>query len=224
MQVFRSASRLPFQPCSRQWTSLRYRSTAPSLPTNTANANTSRPVPWFIDREAERAYDLRPNPPHMPSKGAHTDVPRVPEDAPEPVKFLHEHLARSPHIVATELLVTRPPEIPSGPPLPDQAIKGKRRRRGARYSGEGVQLPWGGLWDWYVFAVVKEGTERRGAVEAVVRLVRRTLCSMRPPLHLPPQNRRKVDTTWSMVDGGYFAVHILSKADKEKYFTRMDEW
>ncbi|KZT24120.1 hypothetical protein NEOLEDRAFT_1242818 [Neolentinus lepideus HHB14362 ss-1] len=223
MQTLRSVSRLPLARCSQRITASRCLSTVP-LSSDPAISSSSRPVPWFVDREAERAYDLRPSPPHLPSKGVHTEVPPVPEDAPNAVKFLHAALVTSPHLEPTELLVTVPPEIPAGPPLPEQAIKGKRRRRGARYSGEGVQLPWGGLWKWYVLAVVKEGTERRGAVESVVRLVRRSLCKMQPPLHLPPQNRRKVNDTWAMVDGGNFAVHILSKSAKEKYFTRMDEW
>lgn len=39
-----------------------------------------------------------------------------------------------------------------------------------------------------------------------------------PPFLLPPKSRRQAGTGWVMIDAGSFAVHILSKDAREKYF------
>ncbi|EPQ58614.1 hypothetical protein GLOTRDRAFT_73135 [Gloeophyllum trabeum ATCC 11539] len=222
MQVFRAASRLPTRAYRRRPNAVRLLSTAPSSsPSSSSNSN--RPVPWFVDAEAERSHDLRPNPPHLPSKEVLATVPPIPENVPEVVKNLHAELVKSPHLEPSELLVREPPEIPPGPPLPPKGPQG-RRKRGSTYAGEGVLYPTSGIWNWLILAQVKEGTEKRGAIESVVRLVRKTLLKMEPPLPLPPNAKRKVNDTWAMIDAGDFAVHIMSKSAKEKFFTRMEEW
>jgi hypothetical protein len=96
---------------------------------------------------------------------------------------------------------------------------------------------------------VKEGTEDRGAIESVVRVVRKTVCHMffyscyniiayvparsqllnvRPPLPIPPNSKRQTNNGWAMIDAGNFAVHIVSKQVREKYFDNIEaspaEW
>ena len=93
---------------------------------------------------------------------------------------------------------------------------------------------------------VKEGTENRGSIESVVRVVRKTvrrffffalaghcqpptqLLSFKPPLPLPPNSKRHMHSGWAMIDAGNFAVHIMSKQVREKYFdnieTRSADW
>ena len=89
---------------------------------------------------------------------------------------------------------------------------------------------------------VKEGTENRGAIESVIRIVRKTVCPLcrilvpqafmfglqlltgDPPISLPPNNKRRVNGGWAMIDAGDFAVHILSKEAREKYFPERRDW
>lgn len=88
---------------------------------------------------------------------------------------------------------------------------------------------------------VKEGTEKRGAIESVVRVIRKTVSttfriaiirsstsaqflSHEPPFPLPPKSRRQAETGWVMIDAGPFAVHVLSKDAREKYFNHQTEW
>ncbi|KAG1827002.1 uncharacterized protein BJ212DRAFT_1309802 [Suillus subaureus] len=120
--------------------------------------------------------------------------------------------------------VERPVTALPGPPLHRTLPKG-RRKRGRTYSGEGLVEEPGGIWDWVVTAQVKEGTENRGSIEAVVRQVRKTLLSMDPPLPLPPNSKRRMLNGWAMIDAGKFAVHILSRDARRKYFERSTaEW
>lgn len=69
-------------------------------------------------------------------------------------------------------------------------------------------------------AQVKEGTEKRGALQSVFRLVRKELLSANPPLPLPPNRKTRLqeEDGWRMIDAGEFAVHIVSRAAREKYF------
>lgn len=39
-----------------------------------------------------------------------------------------------------------------------------------------------------------------------------------PPLPLPPNIKRRVNGGWAMIDAGDFAVHIVSKEAREKFF------
>jgi hypothetical protein len=121
----------------------------------------------------------------------------------------------------------------------------------------------GSLWSWIVMAQVidiavlhatsssnhsspqvKEGTENKGAIESVVRVVRKTvrskfnqylrksmyallqLLGVRPPLPIPPNAKQRVNNGWAMIDAGSFAVHVLSKQARERYFPpeRYDRW
>jgi ribosomal silencing factor RsfS len=50
------------------------------------------------------------------------------------------------------------------------------------------------------------------------------LLSHEPPFPLPPKSRRQAGTGWVMIDAGQFAVHVLSKDAREKYFNDQTEW
>ncbi|EEB94559.1 hypothetical protein MPER_06607, partial [Moniliophthora perniciosa FA553] len=102
-----------------------------------------------------------------------------------------------------------------GDPLPLRPPQGKRRRRGTDAGESLYDIP-GSLWNWVVFAQVKEGTENKGAIESVVRVVRTSLLDIEPPLPIPPKSKRRMQNGWAMVDAGDFAVHIISKAAREK--------
>jgi len=186
------------------------------LSTTSSSQNTS-PAPWFVDPEPEPIYIMRQNPPHLPVGPA-----SLPADVTPEIRLLHAQLAQSPHLDPSALLVCAPIPTPPGPPLPEAMPKG-RRKRGRTYVGEGVLEP-GGIWSWIVLAQVKEGTEKRGAIESVVRLVRKTLLAANPPLPLPPNSRKRVNDGWAMVDAGDFAVHVLSPDARQRYFTDRGKW
>ncbi|EMD34434.1 hypothetical protein CERSUDRAFT_107608 [Gelatoporia subvermispora B] len=124
------------------------------------------------------------------------------------------------------MLIVRPPvPTPLGPPLLEQPVKGTRRRRNITNAGKGIEGEIGGIWSWVVIAQVKEGTEDRGAIESVVRIVRKTLLTAVPPLPIAPNLKKRYDSHWIMIDAGEFAVHILSQRAREKYFPdSMREW
>ena len=84
---------------------------------------------------------------------------------------------------------------------------------------------------------MKEGTESRGAIEAVVRVVRKSVsghaervdsttaltCSPQllqssPPVTLPPNSKRRTNDGWTMIDAGDFAVHVLSQKARARFF------
>ncbi|THH07650.1 hypothetical protein EW146_g9256 [Bondarzewia mesenterica] len=181
--------------------STRMMSTSVSVPP--ADSQTPPPKPWFVDSEIE-PFHYRSAPPHLPPR-----LTPLPESVPTPIRILHAQLSQSPHLEPSSLLVRDPIPTPPGPPLPEAVPKG-RRKRGRTYAGEGV-MQHGGVWTWIVLAQVKEGTEKRGAIESVVRLVRKTLLTMEPPLPLPKNSRKSITDGWAMIDAGDFAVHVLSQ-------------
>ncbi|KAJ7940716.1 hypothetical protein B0H13DRAFT_1939555 [Mycena leptocephala] len=172
------------------------------------------PSPWFV----ERAKPVRLPPPHL-------RPPPLPDDAPQPVKDLHAELIKSPLLDPPSILVSQPRSLPEGPPLPHREPQG-RRKRGRTYAGESAYDVPGSLWSWTVMAQVKEGTENKGAIESVVRVVRKTLLGAQPPLPIPPNAKQRVNNGWAMIDAGSFAVHVLSKHAKDRYFPvdRYDRW
>lgn len=198
--------RVPLASCRALSTSL----DSPATPT-------PPPKPWFVDADTEPIYHHRQSPPHLPAAAS-----PLPAAVSEPIRILHAQLMQSPHLEPSALLVRDPIPTPPGPPLPDAVPKGKRKR-GGTHAGHGVAFQ-GGIWSWIVLAQVKEGTEKRGAIESVVRLVRKTLLTMDPPLPLPKNSRRTVSDGWAMVDAGDFAVHIVSRDAYQKFFTDRHRW
>lgn len=153
----------------------------------------SASMPWFVDPEdiEPPAFVRRPIPPHLP------EVPyQLPSGIPEPVRVLYNELSTSPYLEPSTLVAREPPQIPPGPPLPVRLPHG-RRKRGGTYAGESCLDSSGGIWNWVImaqvmlvwsvlgtviytytscrFLQVKEGTEHRGAIESVVRVVRKTV-------------------------------------------------
>ncbi|KZP20784.1 hypothetical protein FIBSPDRAFT_529225 [Athelia psychrophila] len=184
------------------------------------------PSPWFVDAEDEptppsQTFDRRPTPPHIPE---HTEPFKLPENIPEPIRLLYETLKTSPFLEPDTLVAREPLKIPHGPRVPVKAPNGRRRIRGKTYAGEStLDLGSGGLWNWVVMAQVKEGTESRGSIESVVRVVRKTLLSVQPPLPLPQKSAKGRPTNgWAMIDAGNFAVHIMSKQARMKYFENIE--
>ncbi|KAF7440443.1 hypothetical protein PC9H_000788 [Pleurotus ostreatus] len=179
-------------------------------------------TPWFVDTEA---FLQRPPPPHLTENPLTTRPPPLPKDVPHSIKELHSQLASSPHLEPSTIVVDRSLGRVMGPPLPLRKPQGRRKRGGTNAGESAFDIP-GGVWNWVVLAQVKEGTESKGGIESVVRLVRKTLLGMSPPLPLGVNPKKKMHNGWAMVDAGDFAVHVLSKQAKERYFTQIegDQW
>ncbi|KAI0303550.1 hypothetical protein B0F90DRAFT_1620311, partial [Multifurca ochricompacta] len=177
-------------------------------------SSSSSRVPWFID-SSETLPSQRPS----IQTGMHLSLPH---GIPLTLRNLHAQMIKSPYLEPSKLLVGDPIPQPPGPPLPAAKPKG-RRKRGHTYPGEGFLEP-GGIWNWIVLAQVKAGAEKRGAIESLVRLVRKTLLSMEPPLQLPKKTRTDIQAGWAMVDAGEFAVHIVSAEARERYFGNRSLW
>lgn len=45
------------------------------------------------------------------------------------------------------------------------------------------------------------------------------LLTRTPPMVLPPKSRRQMENGWAMIDTGSYAIHVLSKEAREKYFS-----
>ncbi|EJD06074.1 uncharacterized protein FOMMEDRAFT_59638, partial [Fomitiporia mediterranea MF3/22] len=171
------------------------------------------PTPWFVDQEY---LPTRAHPPHSASPNPPQET-LLPPDLPPHLNKLHSELSRSPHVERGGVQIRPPPASEAGPSLPSALPKG-RRRRGRTDIGLGVPDNGGTLWRWIVIAQVKEGTENRGAIESVMRVVRKALLTAETPVVLPPNKKRRIQDGWGMLDAGDFAVHILSRDAREKYF------
>ncbi|KAI0654770.1 hypothetical protein C8Q70DRAFT_1058178 [Cubamyces menziesii] len=196
-----------------------------SAATSPNSASAPSPLPWFVDPAEEdhapSPYARRVATPQTPARPLAPLPAAITPD--HPIARLHAELKASPHLEPGTLLVREPIPTATGPPLPPAAPKG-RRRRGGTNAGQGVNEDLGGIWQWVVIAQVKEGTENRGAIESVIRIVRKALLTADPPLPLPPNSKRRVNGGWAMIDAGDFAIHILSKEAREKYFPERREW
>jgi len=188
-----------------------------------STATTSHRIPWFVSPdEPDFPLDVRRRvqPQTLPTQSTSQLLP-LPEDTPDHLRKLHHELSTSPYLETSTLVVTRPVEPPAGPPLPFLRSKGSRRKRGGTDAGIGIDVPGNGLWSWFVFAQVKEGTEGKNSINSVVKAVRKTLgqlASNDPSLALPPNRKQSPTDGWAMLDVGDFAVHILSRAAREKWF------
>ncbi|TFK29886.1 hypothetical protein FA15DRAFT_699465 [Coprinopsis marcescibilis] len=178
-------------------------------------SSTSASAPWFIDNETNAQTEHRAPPSAM---SRIRNAPPLPANTPQILKEIHTELLESPHLDISQLVVS--PAIPPapGPDLPSKPGQG-RRKRGVTYAGESAYDATNGLWSWFIFAQVKEGTESRGAIDSVVRIVRKVLLNRTPPVPLPPKSRRQMQNGWAMVDAGNFAIHVLSKESRDKYFS-----
>lgn len=151
---------------------------------STSRVCRSEATPWFVEE--------RPKPARFetPASLRVKQAPPIPADTPQLLKELHTQLLHSPHLDVKHLVVTSAVTPPSGPELPDRLPQG-RRGRGGTFAGESIYDATNGLWNWVVFAQVrlsdfliftllpsaqvKEGTEGRGAIDSVVRVVRKVV-------------------------------------------------
>ncbi|KAL5511882.1 hypothetical protein ACEPAH_5100 [Sanghuangporus vaninii] len=177
-------------------------------------------TPWFVDQEFVKAGHP---PPHLSSEPSLAEQEKsLPPDLPAYLAALYSELTKSPHLERGGVEVCSPPPTEPGPPLPSSLPKG-RRQRGRTEFGLGISDASGGLWRWILIAQVKEGTENRGAIESVMRIVRRTLLKAQPSVVLPSNRKRRVQDGWGMLDAGDFAVHVLSRSAREKFFPPSSE-
>ncbi|KAH9999117.1 hypothetical protein BJV77DRAFT_940177, partial [Russula vinacea] len=179
------------------------------------SSSLSSRVPWFIDSS-------EPSLPQPTTSHKGTLHP-LPLGIPVALQALHAQLVQSPYLEPSKLLIRDPIPQPTGPPLPMSTPRG-RRKRGGTYAGEGLLEP-GNLWNWIILAQVKEGTEKRGSIESLARLVRKTVFVIHgstPPA--PKENSKDIHDGWAMVDAGEFAVHILSAEAQERYFGNRSLW
>ena len=162
------------------------------FPRNLATTSTS--TPWFVDPEDVEppSFARRPTP-HFSENDDEAVLLEIPSGVPDAIRVLHNELSTSPFLEPATLIVRKPLNIPAGPPLPERKPRGKRKR-GGTYAGESQLDSSGGIWNWIVmaqvqlqlgvelhtfsliFIQVKEGTEARGSIESVVRIVRTTVC------------------------------------------------
>jgi len=118
-------------------------------------------IPWFVSAPS-LSQTIRPV------------IRSLPENTPATLKQLHAQLSHSPHLDLSALSVSQPLAPLPGPPLPLRLPRG-RRKRGGTYAGESMHDIPGGIWSWVLMAQVKEGTESKGAIQSVVRVVRKTV-------------------------------------------------
>jgi hypothetical protein len=129
------------------------------------------PTPWFVDEETERSSVLDQSDGVNRKNEGQTVVQHSPppSNAPDHLRALHAHLITLPLLDSVSVVsASSSTELPAEAPLPTQRPHGKRKRRGSSYGGDGVGDP-PPIWDWVLEADVKEGAEKRGAVEAVLR-------------------------------------------------------
>jgi len=170
--------------------------------------------PWFISSKIlEHPHEVS----STKQDQSQYEAKSLPEGVPDHVKNLHSALQSSPFLELSQLLVCKPLPLGDGPGLPRRRTSGTRRKRRQTFAGYGIEHSQS-LWDWAVYAQVKEGTENRGAIEAVMRTVRSTLQNFDPTLPIPRNRRQPTEEGWVMLDVGDVAIHILSKAARERYF------
>ena len=135
-----------------------------------------RPVPWFVDpSELTKA-----GPSHQPAPISliSANVRPLPLEIPSthPIAHLHAQLLTSPHLEHEYTIVRDPVPTDLGPPLAEAPPRGKRKR-GKTNGGDGFGDLGMSPWRWIVVAQVKEGSENRGAIESVARIVRKSVRS-----------------------------------------------
>lgn len=147
----------------------------------------------------------------------------LPKELPEHLVTLHQHLSQSPLLAQSTLRIYTPSSFKSRNlnddlTLPYSRAKG-RRRRGVHDAGESVGEP-NDMWNWYVLAEVKEGTEGRGAIEAVIRSAQKELLQSYPHLPIPKKlSRKRTEDGWGVLDIGDSLLHIVSREASQKWFS-----
>ncbi|KAI0032324.1 hypothetical protein K488DRAFT_50148 [Vararia minispora EC-137] len=191
-------------------------------------ATTEKRTPWFVDLEevsfSQTSVGRGLSPFYSSHQPPRPSIRPLPDDVPSALQILYVDFARSPLIDPAELLVREPFSLPLGPALPD-TVHGKRRKRGFREIDISSIGPVNSaLWDWVMLVQLKEGIDRTRGVTMLGALAKRTMAKQGQRIQLPPRAKRQVDQGWTMIDANSFAVHILSKEAREKYFGKSDVW
>jgi len=130
------------------------------------------PTPWFVDEEtgssavpeqsdlANRKHEKQAVARHLP----------LPNNLPNYLRELHAHLITLPLLDSVSVVCTSSRDFSLEDSLPALRPHGKRKRGGYSYGSDGVGDP-PPIWEWILEADLKEGAEKRGAVEAVLRSV-----------------------------------------------------
>jgi len=181
---------------------------------NTRSYSQENINPWFVSPTLQVREKLPP-PGMQHFLPAHFEP--IPFDAPDHLKILHAALSKSPLLDPSELIISKPIKLENGPGIPIQKAHGARRKRGSTNGGIGIEFN-ASLWEWAIYAQVKEGTEGRGALDAVMKQVRSILVKADRSLPIPPYRRRTSDDGWAMLDVGDVAVHVMSREAKQRYF------
>ncbi|KAG8961661.1 hypothetical protein FRC03_005118 [Tulasnella sp. 419] len=172
--------------------------------------------PWFVSdhkpSQVQQEHIAGPN-------SASVQLP--PQDAPVHLLSLYDKLKTLPYLDPTHLLITKPKEPPiSGPSTPFRAPRGRRLRGGTDH-GDGFAFPMGTLWDWLLIAQVKEGTEGRGAIYLISKICRENLLTHFPNDPMLLKGISKGSADWAMLDVNQTAIHIVSKAARERWFEHL---
>ncbi|KAF8520169.1 hypothetical protein BU17DRAFT_47018 [Hysterangium stoloniferum] len=180
----------------------------------------SQKIPWFVtpDDPDDFPLEARLKQRRTPSLQTTSQVPPLPRDVPDHLRELHSALCVSPFLETSALTVTRPVQPLPAPPLPVLRSRGVRRKRGGTDAGDGIAMPGNGIWSWFVMAQVKEGTEMKGSINNVVKGIRTVVPLRDPKLVLPPNRRYNSTDGWALLDVGDFAVHVLSREARQKWF------
>ncbi|KDQ06744.1 hypothetical protein BOTBODRAFT_140836 [Botryobasidium botryosum FD-172 SS1] len=185
--------------------------------------------PWFVSEEDESF------PVPSTSTGFEVDTddaplvetvraPPPPPDAPKHLLSIHSLLSQSPHIESYSVSVSKcdtwshQPDPSEPHQEPSDEIVRPRGKTVADFVGEGT----GNLWTWSVIAQVKEGTEGKGGIWAVLKGVRNKLATEYPQIPLPPKSAsiRAAPDGWGLLDIGDSVVHIVSRSARDKWFTQ----
>jgi hypothetical protein len=131
--------------------------------------------PWFVNEDDE------PVPSTSSAQGPgfirpQVEIKPLPPGIPDYLNRAHSHLVQSPLLNISTLTVSRPlssefqPIVDLPTNIPTRRLPRIEREM---WPGRGIEVGMnGGIWDWVLVAQVKEGTERRGAIESVAFEVR----------------------------------------------------
>ncbi|KAF8610509.1 hypothetical protein BDV93DRAFT_18477 [Ceratobasidium sp. AG-I] len=181
--------------------------------------NTEDKLPWFMREETSPEDNTLTVLEEFPRTSEHN----LPQNLPEHLVTLYRHLSQSPLLSLSTLRIYtpssfKPRNMNNDLTLPYSRAKG-RRRRGVHDAGESVGEP-NDMWDWYVLAEVKEGTEGRGAIEAVIRNAHKELLQAHPHLPIPKKfSRKRTEDGWGVFDIGDSLLHIVSREASQKWFS-----
>lgn len=191
-------------------------------PSHARTINSDSHLPWFMREQAGVVESTNTSVPSGSDPPPQRNDRVLPGGLPDHLITLHSHLSQSPLLAHSTLRICKPSSLRARNPADDLSLaysspKG-RRRRGVHYAGETVGEP-NDMWSWYVLAQVKEGTEGRGAIEAVIRSAQKELLKCHPHLPIPRKlSRKRTNDGWEVLDIGDSLLHVVSREAAHKWF------